>query len=252
VWQLAKNPIYLDANHCLKLVPERFIQASPTQTSGGYQMSVGAELTLELSTQCKDPSEERALAPLAVLTQLPKTSQLQLTQLMDNSALSSQLTRAYRGRFGHGEAIESIAVRTTRLGAEDVLLLGVELKGRSCGTAWLSAELAPASEASLKLGQVRFLNPASARALPALEAYLLHASKPALLQPTLAFRAAAKRLGELLQALAVFPGDRVHVSTSQGPARVTGALVDEAGVLAVAEMELTLGVRLQQAPKSTP
>ncbi len=241
LWELSRLPVFLDKDHCLRITPRQLLQSPPEEAEGELRVRLGAELDLEVATDCAEKGSEIPLAPLATRERLPAESTLWLSQSISVKSAASQLTRALSGAFGTGQKVSDVEVIPARLDGRNALMLGVGLDGSVCGTAWLAASLDAAPGGAVHLANVEFLNAPIPKALEALPAHL---TSKARLEPDLGFDAVGSRLLQLFEALAVFPDDRVQLNLRmQAPLR-TLPTIDDTGLTLSAEARLTIEATL--------
>lgn len=233
VWQLAQNPLFLDARHCLRATPKRFVQTPAKQTSTGYEVGVGVDLALELTTECERKVAPLPLAPLATEPELAERPALRVAQRVDVASASKQLTESARVAFGNGEKIERVTLHTATIAGSNGIVIETVLSGVTCGTAWLKAGLKPAPAGALALTDVSFLDPEMPASLADLPKSLGEHGKVTAEFP---FADVAKRLNQLLESAAAFTDERLRVTVAVGPPKLTAPVVTQGGVLVIAEL----------------
>lgn len=249
VWQLSQNPLFLDARHCLRATPKRFVQAPPRETSAGYQVGVGIDFTLELTTECERSAGPLPLAPLATDPTLSERPALRVAQRVDVASATKQLTESARQAFGDGEKIERVTLHTATIAGTNSVVLETELSGATCGRTWLTADLKPASPASaraLVLTNVRFLDSDAPASLGDLPQAL---SKHGKVTTEFPFEDVQKRLNQLLESAAAFTDERLTVTVAVGPPRLTAPVVTQGGIFVVAELPTIAELSLRETPR---
>lgn len=246
VWQLSQNPLFLDAHHCLRATPKRFVQAPSKETSTGYEVGVGVDLSVELTTECERHAVQVPLAPLATDPQLAERPALRVAQRVDVATASKQLTESARRTFGSGEKVDRVTLHTVTIGGANSVLLETELSGVTCGSAWLTADLKPTSARALGLTNVRFLDPDAPASLGDLPKALSEHGKVTAEFP---FDDVQKRLNQLLESAAAFTDERLTVTVAVGPPRLTAPVVTQGGVFVVAELPTIAQLSLRETPR---
>lgn len=246
IWDLAHNPLFLNASECLRATPKRFIQAPARETPSGYKLELGVELTLELTQDCKRAESPAPLEPLATESALTPEPGFTLTQLIDTKTVSEQLTQSAGGGFGTGESIRSITAHTSSAGKANELLVEVTLDGVTCGNTWLRAELTPAKNHELKLSRVEFLSEHPPDALSELPSALR--TKAALRVP-FSFDKVTERLNQLLDSAVGFADQGMLVTAHVGDPSWRAPQIAPDGVRAIASLPTELSVALRQEPK---
>ena len=246
VWQVAHNPLFLDARHCLRATPKRFVQAPAKETATGYQIGVGVDLGLELTTECERDAAPAPLAPLATDPKLAGQPALRVAQRLDAASASKQLTESARGPFGHGEKIARVTLHTAKLAGGNSVVLETELNGVTCGTAWLKANLKPTPAGALALSDVSFLDANPPESLGDLPKTLSQHGKVTAEFP---FADVAKRLNQLLESAAAFTDERLQVTAAVGPPKLITPVVTDAGLFAIAELPTVAQVSFGEPPR---
>lgn len=246
VWQLSQNPLFLDARHCLRATPKRFVQAPAKQTSAGYEVGVGVDLTVELTTECERSAVPVPLAPLATDSELAERPALRVAQRVDVANASKQLTESARGGFGNGEKIERVTLHTATIAGKNRVVLETELSGATCGTTWLEASLKPLPTGGLALTEVSFLDPDVPESLGDLPKALSEQGKVTAEFP---FDDVAKRLNQLLESAAAFTDERLTVTVAVGPPKLTAPVLTQGGVFVVAELPTVAQLTLRETPR---
>ncbi len=246
VWQLSQNPLFLDARHCLRATPKRFVQAPAKESSAGYEVGVGVELGVELTTACDRNVAPVSLAPLATEPAFAEQPALRVAQRVDVASATKQLSESARGEFGDGEKIERVTLHTASIAGRNRVVIETELSGATCGTSWLVASLKPAPAGGLALTDVSFLDadaPASLGALP--QALSAHGK----MTTEFPFEDVAKRLNQLLESAAAFTDERLTLTVAVGPPQLTAPVVTQGGVLVVAELPTVAQLSLRETPR---
>lgn len=246
VWQLAQNPLFLDARHCLRATPRRFVQAPAKETGAGYQVAVGVELSVALTTECERDDVAVPLAPLATAAALSERPALRVAQRVDVASATKQLTESVRGEFGNGERLARLTLHTATTSSKNGIVLEAELNGATCGTAWLRADLKPTPAGTLGLTAIEFLGPDVPPSLAELPKVLAERGK---LSAAFPFDDVAKRLNQLLEGAQAFTDERLTLTTAVGPPRLVAPVVTQGGVLVVAELPTVAELGLRETPR---
>jgi len=246
VWQLSQNPLFLDARHCLRVTPKRFVQTPAKETSTGYQVGVGVDLSVELTTECERRAEAPPLEPLATEPKLSEAPALRVAQHVATESATRQLTESARGSFGEGEQIDRVTLHTASLAHQDSIVLETELNGVSCGKAWLKAKLAPTPAGALTLTDITFLDANAPPSLGDLPKTLAKRSKVTTEFP---FNDVAKRLNQLLESAAAFADERLTVTAAVGPPKLTTPVITKDGIFVVAELPTVVELSLRDTPR---
>lgn len=232
LWELTRNPLFLDAGHCLRVTPKRFVQAPAKETSTGYELGVGVDLNVELTTNC-ERRESPPLEPLATETNLAKQPALRLAQLVDTESVAKQLSASVRGAFGDGEQVHSVVVHTAKIGNENRLVLDAKLNGRSCGNTWLTARLKPAAGGALGLSDVVFLSGEPEQDLRELPSKLEERGR---LTAEFPFADVAARLNQLIESAAALGDERLVLTAAVGPPKLVTPNITPEGIVVIAEL----------------
>ncbi|HEU5074120.1 MAG TPA: DUF4403 family protein [Polyangiaceae bacterium] len=246
VWQLSQNPLFLDARHCLRATPKRFVQTPAKQTSTGYEVGVGVDLTLELTTECERTAAPLPLAPLETDPEPAERPALRVAQRVDVASASKQLTESARAAFGNGERVERVTLHTATIAGANAILLEAELSGVTCGTAWLKAGLKPTPRGALTLADVTFLDAETPANLADLPKTLGERGKVTAAFP---FADVAKRLNQLLESAAAFADERLAVTVAVGPPKLTAPVVTQGGVFVIAELPTVALLTFRETPR---
>ena len=231
LWELTRNPLFLDAKHCLRVTPKRFVQAPAKATPTGYELGVGVDLNVELTTDC-ERRESPPLEPLATEANLAKQPALRLAQLVDTESATRQLSESVRGAFGDGEQIHSVVVHTAKIGKENRVVLEAKLNGRTCGNTWLTASLKPAAGGALGLTDVASLGDLS-QDLRGLPGKLEERGRVTAEFP---FADVALRLNQLLESAAALGDERLALTAAVGPPKLIAPNITHEGIVVIAEL----------------
>lgn len=247
VWELAHNPLFLNASECLRATPKRFVQAPARETQSGYKLALGVDLTLELTTDCERDESPAPLEPLATQSALNPRPGFLLAQSIDTKTVSAQLTESAGGAFGSGESIRSIVAHTSSTGQANELLLEVTLDGVTCGTTWLRVELGPAESDAMKPTRVEFVAEHPPEAFADLPGALRNKG---LVRAPFAFEKVSERLNQLLESALSFADENMLLTARVGAPSLRAPQIAPKGVRAIAALPTELSVTLKQGTDS--
>jgi hypothetical protein len=242
LWELTRNPLFLDAKHCLRVTPKRFVQAPAKETPRGFELGVGVDLSVELTRDC-ERRESPPLAPLATETKLAAGPVLRLAQLVDSESASRQLTESVKGVFGDGEQIHSVVVHTAKIDNQNRVVLETKLNGLTCGNTWLKATLAPTPGGSLGLSDVAGLDGDLTDELRELPSKLEERGRVTAEFP---FADVATRLNQLLESAAALGGERLALTAAIGTPKLIAPNITREGIVVIAELSTVAHVTFRE------
>lgn len=197
-WKLLETPVYLDKDWCLRLRPKGLVQGPAREEPERFQVSAALDAELAVQKSCDTNAKTVDLPPLDRADSLADTGTLYLGQRLTKNDLQKQLSATLRGEVDGGEKIASVEVNLGTFEGQDTLLVGLTLDGRTCGTAWFSAQPKAISADRLKLVRVTPVTPAESATTKVLSE---HVERVAILKPEFPFAGARDEIEAMVTGL---------------------------------------------------
>ena len=166
VWELLHHPISLGGTTCLRIAPERLLQAYPAVESGVLTARLAALGELSVEEPCVAPNAAVKAPPLPRLSteaNFPAGVELNVPIRVGWEEASTALTRAVGTGGDPNLRILQIDAHATQRNGKARAALHTTVTGRACGATWFLAEpwYDPATS-RLRLRKVTPANPADA------------------------------------------------------------------------------------------
>ncbi len=158
LWARVQAPLKLPDQSCVRFEPERITYRAPTKASGYFQGSLGIEGALMPSDSCDAGKQTSKLGPVARASAENGAATAWLPTRVGMAQVKDELSRKLGGIVDESNEVAALDVQPS----DGKLALGLTLRGKHCGTVWLTAKpIAGSNGDSVALSEVALVNPAA-------------------------------------------------------------------------------------------
>jgi hypothetical protein len=143
VWELLHHPVALGGSTCLRIAPDRLLQAPPAVTGSMLTARLAAVGKLGVEAPCASPDapvKPAALPRLTTERELEPGVALQVPVYMAWSDVSAALLRSVRTKDDAALGLVEIEARAAERDGKARVALHASVAGETCGDAWFLAD----------------------------------------------------------------------------------------------------------------